>query len=421
MKRKLLIVVAMCSITVTLLSQEFIHNTRSVTEIEYETTGNCLHPYMAEVYQVFEIDNLIPNRIYTFQITDPDDLDYLDDIQFEGDSQDWYIITNNGQYQEWRWEGSSGESDYINVDVYIDDYSDVELGLTQSFAIQASYQIYQNIYVDNATSSIEIYTPTWIDGSFLDCSNPVQFELKDKSSYATGVSWVIKQSGVTKDSGSGVNASASNISTGAGEVEYTISFGCGLASLEITKDFWFGKFESTPVVGQAAVCPNSLYVYTANVPGGHSASYSYSWTYPSGWYKYSQWSNNIHLQTPILLGNMTYGPIRVSITNACGTSGYSGITTYPGYNCGGYYMASPNPSSEYIEVDLVAEAKDIESKLLEQNPVIRISDKMGTLKLVDNMKSLPYFINSSKIPNGNYVINITYGTTTESIQVLINH
>lgn len=63
----------------------------------------------------------------------------------------------------------------------------------------------------------------------------------------------------------------------------------------------------------------------------------------------------------------------------------------------------------------------MESKLLEQSPVIRISDKMGTLKLVDNMKSLPYFINSSKMPNGNYVVNITYGTTTESIQVIINH
>lgn len=421
MRRKILFVVVMCSITFSLLSQDFIQPTQSVHEIDYGTTGTCIHPYSRLITQVFEVDNLVNGRVYTFIITDPDNLDNLDDIRIEGYSGDWYQVATGNQYKKYRWDGSTGTSGYINVEITIDDLSNVELGLTQSFTIQASYIFDYVTYSDWASSSIKINTPTWIDGSFLDCSNPVQFELKDKDSTATSVSWVIKQSGATKTSGSGVNASASNIFTGAGEVEYTISFGCGLASLETTKDFWFGKFESTPVVGQAAVCPNSLHVYTANVPGGHSASYSYSWTYPSGWYKYSQWSNNIHLQTPILLGNMTYGPIRVSITNACGTSGYSGITTYPGYNCGGYYMASPNPSSEYIEVDLVAEARDIESKLLEQNPVIRISDKMGTLKLVDNMKSLPYFINSSKIPNGNYVINITYGTTTESIQVIINH
>lgn len=356
MKLKALCTIVMCSSTLTILCQEFISPTRSVTEIDYNTPRECSLPYLQKVENVFKIDDLIHDQIYEFEITDPDSLAYIDDIQFDGHPTNWYIVVNNGQYQEWRWEGDDDESAYINVDVYIDDYSDVVLGRTQSFTMQAHYNRHGYGETDWATSSIEIYTPSWIDGSFLDCSNPVQFELKDKDTTATAVTWTIKQSGITKASGSGVNASASNISTGAGEVEYTISFGCGLASLEIAKDFWFGKFESTPVAGLSAVCPNSLYVYTANVPGGHSSSYSYSWTYPSGWYKYSQWSNNIHLQTPILLANMTYGPVRVAVTNACGTSGYSGITAYPGYNCGGYYMVSPNPSSEYIEVDLITEA-----------------------------------------------------------------
>ena len=95
MKRKLTFVLVMCSYTLTLLSQEFISATRSVTEIEYETTGTCIHPYLKEVYQVFEIDNLIHNQIYTLEISDPDDLDYIDDIQFEFNSQDWDIIVNN--------------------------------------------------------------------------------------------------------------------------------------------------------------------------------------------------------------------------------------------------------------------------------------------------------------------------------------
>src|SRR4030042_5721147 len=34
------------------------------------------------------------------------------------------------------------------------------------------------------------------------------------------------------------------------------------------KNFWTGVFNNTMVTGTAAVCPNSVYTYTAQVPGG---------------------------------------------------------------------------------------------------------------------------------------------------------
>jgi len=252
-----------------------------------------------------------------------------------------------------------------------------------------------------------VSTSLLITGPKLDCYNPVQYSLENLNLAIGGSSaWTIKQNGITRASGTGANASASNITNGALDVKYTVSFTSGLAPLTFEKEFGFGIFNNTVVEGDAAVCPNSLYVYTADVPGGHSSSYSYSWTYPSGWYYYSQWSNNIHLQTPILPENMTYGTVRVSITNACGTSGYSGITVYPGYNCGGYYMASPNPAITYTDIDIASEnAKALETSY-DSNISLTVVDKMGSPVMKVNVESLPYKLDTSRLQNGEYIIQI---------------
>ena len=243
----------------------------------------------------------------------------------------------------------------------------------------------------------------------MDCSPPVVYPLYNFAGVeGASASWVIKQNGVTKASGTGSYATTSNVSNGGVDLEFTVSFpGEDLAPLTFTEEYAFGIINNTVVTGQAAVCPNSLYVYTADVPGGHGPSYSYSWTYPSGWYYYSQWTNHIHLQTPILPENMTYGSVRVSVTNACGTSsGYSGITVYPGYNCGGYYMASPNPAVIYTEIDLASEdAKALETSY-DSNITLTVVDKMGSPVMKVNVESLPYRLDTSKLPNGEYVIQI---------------
>ena len=159
-------------------------------------------------------------------------------------------------------------------------------------------------------------------------------------------------------------------------------------------DVFVGKFQSIFVEGTAAVCPNSLYVYEAEVPLGHKSSYTYTWEYPSGWYKYSQWTNHIHLQTPILPSNMTYGTVRVDINNGCGSSGLSGITVYPSYSCGGYYMATPNPSTDYTDIDIIPEMVNASLESYENEILISIYNNMGTPVLNADVNSLPYRIES---------------------------
>jgi hypothetical protein len=283
----------------------------------------------------------------------------------------------------------------------------------------------------NVKEAIESILPT-LSGQFLVCSSPLTtFTLNDRPA-GTTLSWSTSNN-LHEDSSPGetirVRAKTTS-SVGDGWVRAEITSHPNCMSYSITyDDIWVGKFESTPVEGQAAVCPNSLYVYTADVPGGHSSSYSYSWIYPSGWYYYSQWSNNIHLQTPILLANMTYGPVRVSITNACGTSGYSGVTTYPGYNCGGYYMATPNPSKDYTDIDIVPEMVNTLLENYENEILISIFNNMGISVRTAKVNSLPYRIDTSVLSKGEYMIRIITmpksGTEenqrVETLKIIVNH
>ncbi|NQU81506.1 MAG: trypsin-like peptidase domain-containing protein, partial [Bacteroidetes bacterium] len=227
----------------------------------------------------------------------------------------------------------------------------------------------------------------YISGPFLVCTSNSTFTLYNRPS-GTTVSWT-PSSNLSYVSGQGTNSytvkAASSSRFGWGWVEATIDCDCG--DVTFRKDLWVGKFQATFVTGTAAVCPDELYTYTALVPGGHSSSYSYSWTYPSGWYNNSQWDNNILLQTPQY--NMTYGTVRVAITNACGTAGPSGITVYPGY-CGGYYMAFPNPGSSYVDIDINPKMSTSMEEIYNNDISLRVYNKMGIVILNSNVESLPY-------------------------------
>ncbi len=218
------------------------------------------------------------------------------------------------------------------------------------------------------------------------------------------------------------------------------SFGWSYVKLEIetqsgftwesTKNFWTGVFNNTYVTGSSAVCPNSVYTYTAQVPGGHSPSYSYSWTYPSNWYNYGQNQNWITLQTPYY---PYYGTVRVSITNECGSSNYSGITVYPGYNCGGYYSMYPNPASDEVTITINQpdqifediEISDIEvSNIISKDQTtytISIYNSSGTLVSSAIRTGTSFDIPLPKLRDGTYIVELSDGKNSYREQLIIKH
>jgi hypothetical protein len=160
------------------------------------------------------------------------------------------------------------------------------------------------------------------------------------------------------------------------------------------------------------------------VPGGHSSSYSYSWTYPANWYNNGKVQNSINLQTP---SSPVYGAVRVSITNTCGASGYSGITVYPGYNCGGYYSLFPNPASDIVNIEIDESSpsiivnrniSDLKAETLNIY-TIRVYNNQGTLVTTVTRTGLSFSIPVNNLNGGNYVVEINNGKYAYRQQLII--
>lgn len=273
-------------------------------------------------------------------------------------------------------------------------------------------------------------------GPYLLFCSPTQYTVNYLPPQAT-ISWTKSDniSIVSSQGSNPCNFQANGAWNGPGWIRATIITDCGNIVLPDI-NVWVGKFDATVVQGQAAVCPNSLYTYTAVVPGGHSSSYSYNWTYPSNWTKTAQYQNFIQLQTPLY--NPNYGTVRVSITNPCGASGYSGITVYPKSSCGGYFSLYPNPASDNVTITIIENSlysttiDTVTTEMTNSNMNYSNADIPAkfTIHIYNNnglmLSNLTRSGKSFNVPltnmrDGTYIIEINDGQTSYSQQLIIKH
>lgn len=321
----------------------------------------------------------------------------------------WTYYTN--QWGQECYSKGSGSTGQVGLEIDLEDYAQIpgDHQIIQLVILAANYVDGPYVVSESVEIDVRVKEPT-LSGNWPICYNGSKtFTL---SGYPTSdidymdfeISSNLYEISSTSNSIT-VRAKTSSTS-GEGWIKPKYYMDCSEWRECPKTDVFVGKFQSIFVEGTPDVCPNSLYVYEAEVPLGHKSSYTYSWEYPSGWYKYSQWTNHLHLQTPILPGNMTYGTVRVDINNGCGPSGLSGITVYPSYSCGGYYMASPNPAVIYTEIDITSEnAKALETSY-DSNITLTVVDKMGSPVMKVNVESLPYKLNTGILQNGEYIIQI---------------
>lgn len=215
---------------------------------------------------------------------------------------------------------------------------------------------------------------------------------------------------------------------GTGWIQASVNTSCGITILPQV-NVWVGKFEGTTVTGQTGVCPNSIYTYTAQVPGGHSSGYSYSWTYPSNWMKNNQYQNSVTLQTP--LNNPAYGTVRVSITNPCGTSGYSGITVYPGGGCPHYFTIYPNPASDNITITMIDNSlsntdttfvnQNIPNASIPTNFTVKIYNSQSALISSVKRNGLNFSVPLTNMRDGTYIVEVSDGKTSTTQTLIVKH
>ena len=274
------------------------------------------------------------------------------------------------------------------------------------------------------------YLPSFsltVNGPYIVCSSGGTFTVNQAPPNST-VSWN-SSSNITLPSDRNVNPIiATPNGNGTGWVQAYVSTTCESVTLP-QFPVWAGEFESTAVSGQAAVCPNSLYTYTAQVPGGHSSSYSYSWTYPSGWYNNGQVQNSINLQTPQY--NMTYGTVRVAITNQCGTPGYSGTTVYPRGGCPQYFTVFPNPATDNITITIIDNsASNTDTPFVNQNIAnadvptnftVRIYNSQSTLISSVKRSGMNFSVPLTNMRDGTYIIEVSDGKTSTTQTLIVKH
>jgi hypothetical protein len=244
----------------------------------------------------------------------------------------------------------------------------------------------------------------YVSGSYVVCSTGSTFTANNlPSGYSVNWNNLSSNLHVVSTQGNLATIAANSGVSGSGWIQPIISNGSCIDTL-ILINVWAGIFTNPVVTGQAAVCPNSLYTYTAQTPGGYTYAYSYSWTYPSGWYNNGQIQNMLNLQTPMY--NLNYGPVRVSITNQCGTSGYSGITTYPNPNCPHYFILHPNPASDNVTITMS-----------EESPFIETSDSTMTNKAINNAITKEPIIFTIRIYNNQSVLLSTVSRSGKSFNI----
>jgi len=274
-----------------------------------------------------------------------------------------------------------------------------------------------------------------ISGPYIVCTSNSTFTLTNIPPSATASwsawNWVTPSSGT--GSSATIHATCSGI--GDGKITFTVSSsGCG--SIQVQKDILVGGPDYSDVeldvyysTGQQApnpygmwlVCPNTTYhIYVDN--NSSCSTSDYSWTIPSGWYKYYQYQNMISINTQSMPG----GRVVVKAETCCSECGNE-VTILTDYlnnywDCGGYYFSmSPNPAQDYVEITAEKDESETAQKLVNEEYEVRIYNSMKVLLFQTKTKESTLRIDTKQFKNGVYFVHFIVGREIKVKQLIVNH
>jgi len=167
------------------------------------------------------------------------------------------------------------------------------------------------------------------------------------------------------------------------------------------------------------LCPYTYYTIYFNENDPDCTVTGLTWDLPSGWAKNYEYSNYVSIYT----NDTPDGFMEIKGYTTCSPS-VKAILLSPYFGaaeCGGYFLAYPNPAGNYIDIDVDKAKLNNENIVIEDECLLSVIDQSGTVKLKTEFKGLPYRFDTTNLPNGLYYVNIVYKGKTSTIRLIIKH
>jgi hypothetical protein len=212
---------------------------------------------------------------------------------------------------------------------------------------------------------------------------------------------------ITYEEGAGTSTyTVKGSGNGDSKVDFHINTPSGF-NWSSDKEFYAGK----PIITNKKVDGGTYYSGMQICPGDHylnvtpdgDGAGTASWTVPYG-ITYFVGTNTLDFTFPSSSSSVS---ITANSANSCGTGPNSSFyLTKKTWGCGGYYMAAPNPAINYTEIDIASDDTKAQEISYDSDITLTVVNKMGTPVMTVNVESLPYILDTSKLPNGDYIIQI---------------
>ena len=84
-------------------------------------------------------------------------------------------------------------------------------------------------------------------------------------------------------------------------------------------------------------------------------------------------------------------------------------------------MIIPNPADSYFDVVIDKESSSEAKESIKGESILKMYDKMGTLKYSAQFKDYPHRVSTSKLPEGLYIVQIVNNGNAYVLNVVIEH
>jgi hypothetical protein len=168
------------------------------------------------------------------------------------------------------------------------------------------------------------------------------------------------------------------------------------------------------------LCPNTIYYVYYNNNDNNCTTSGIDWDLPYGWSEYYRYNNFISINT----NDYPDGYLEVNAIRDCcddETARFVRSQYFGAAECGGYFMAFPNPSSDFVDIDINKEKISQSEISTGSNCFLTIVDKTGLIKSKTKFSGFPYRLDTSSLPDGIYFINLQINDKKSTIRLVIKH